>query len=227
MVLQLMLLSVLAGYNRLMSSSDENITLLLQDVQSNRDGAMDRLMEAVYSDLERVANRHMQEHFGHGLPGVTLEPAALVNESFLRLIKQRKKYDNRGQFFAIATKVMLRVLVDYQRRRSAAKRGGDHKRIALPLDGQPGSIVDIGDDSHIDVETLVKALERLETQDRRKADVVKLRVIWGLDMREIAESLEVSLATVERDWSFSKAWLAREAAVMDKDEEAENAQASD
>ena len=187
----------------------DDITRLLYAIDEGRPGAMDDLMEAVYVDLERVARRHMDRQFGRGLPGVTLEPAALVNESFLRLIKQRKKYGNRGQFFAIATKVMLRVLIDYQRQRRAVKRGGAHRRVTLSLEGPAGS----APDTMIGVETLLEGLDRLESLDQRKADVVKLRVIWGLEMREIAAALDVSLATVERDWSFAKAWLAREAAA--------------
>jgi RNA polymerase sigma factor (TIGR02999 family) len=183
---------------------------LLHAVDEGRAGAMDELMNAVYDDLKRVAERHMVEQFGRGLPGVTLEPAALVNESFLRLVQQRKSYENRGQFFAIATKVMLRVLVDYQRSRRAAKRGGGRKPITLSIGRQAAA----GDDdagASIDVELLAAALERLEGLDERKANVVRLRVIGGLEMREIADVIGVSVATVERDWSFSKAWLAREA----------------
>ena len=194
-----------------------DITRLLHDVDEGHTGAMDDLMQAVYADLERVAQRHMGQAFGPGLPGVTLEPAALVNESFMKLIKQRNRYDNRGQFFAIATKIMLRVLVDYQRRRNAAKRGGSVQRITLHLDGHPnvgGGSAFTGEP--IEVSCLVAALQRLESLDARKADVVKFRVVWGLEMREIAESLGVSLATVERDWSFSKAWLSREAVATQK-----------
>ncbi len=116
-----------------MTRPDQDITLLLQNVQAGHDGAMDNLMRSVYDDLQRVAERHLTLQFGRGLPGVTVEPAALVNESFLRIIKQRNAYDNRGQFFAIATRVMLRVLVDYQRRRATAKRGGLQQRITLSL----------------------------------------------------------------------------------------------
>ncbi|MHC4415657.1 MAG: ECF-type sigma factor [Planctomycetota bacterium] len=188
-----------------------DITRLLHEVDDGRRGAMDELMEAVYADLQRVAQRHMAERFGPGLAGVTLEPAALVNESFMKLIKQRKRYDNRAHFFAIATKVMLRVLLDYERRRGTAKRGGGRKRITLDLNGSAGSGRGPGLHTRIAVESLVESLERLEGLDPRKADVVKLRVVWGLEMAEIAESLGVSLATVERDWSFAKAWLAREA----------------
>ena len=192
-----------------MMNTSADITRLLHDMDDGRDGAMDELMNVVYGDLERVAARHMSERFSRNLAGVTLEPGELVNESFMRLIKQRKRFDNRGQFFAIATKIMLRVLVDYQRKRAAAKRGGDRKRITLFLDRQSP---DIGreDEPHIDVELLTDALEKLEGLDARKADVVKLRVVWGLEMKEIAASLDISIATVERDWSFSKAWLARE-----------------
>ncbi len=192
---------------------------MLKDVNDGRDGAMDELMKVVYDDLQKVAEGHMAKRFGRGLAGITMEPAALVNESFLDIIRQRKAYDNRGQFFAIATKIMLRVLVDYQRRRAAAKRGGDVQKVTLDLNrhaaSDDGRGRTEGGGSQIEVEALVEALERLETVDSRKADVVKLKVIWGLAMREIAGSLEISVATVERDWAFAKAWLAREAAMRD------------
>ncbi len=195
-----------------MTRNNQDITRLLKDVNEGRGGALDDLMRAVYDDLQHVAERHMTQRFGRDLPGVTMEPAALVNESFLKIIKQRNTYDNRGQFFAIATRIMLRVLVDYQRQRAAGKRGGDLKRFTLSLaEGPPANGDPTNDDALIEVDTLVDALGRLETLDARKADVVKMKVVWGLQMREIAHSLGVSLATVERDWAFSKAWLARDA----------------
>lgn len=197
-----------------MTRPDQDITRLLKNVQAGHDGAMDDLMRSVYDDLQRVAERHLTHQFGRGLPGVTMEPAALVNESFLRIIKQRNTYDNRGQFFAIATRVMLRVLVDYQRRRATAKRGGLQQRITLSLAELPRSVQSNGDadsGSLIDVDALVESLQRLEDLDARKADVVRMKVVWGLQMQEIAQSLGMSLATVERDWAFSKAWLARDA----------------
>jgi len=192
--------------------NNQDITRLLKDVHEGRGGALDDLMRAVYDDLQHVAERHMTQRFGRDLPGVTMEPAALVNESFLKIIKQRNTYDNRGQFFAIATRIMLRVLVDYQRRRAAGKRGGELKRVTLSLAESPQANGHAArDDAMIEVDTLVEALGRLEALDARKADVVKMKVVWGLQMGEIAHSLGVSLATVERDWSFSKAWLARDA----------------
>ncbi len=192
------------------TSEPPDITRLLQEARGDP-AAMDRLMRVVFEDLSRMAEAHLKRRFGPGLPGVTLEPAALVNETYLRLLRQRKTYDNRGQFFAIATRVMLRVLVDYQRSRSAARRGGDRNRLTLHLEGRPGP-ESSGEGPQIEVEALVEALARLEALDGRKADVVKMRVVWSMEMAEIAESLGVSLATVERDWSFAKAWLVRETA---------------
>ncbi len=193
-----------------------DITLLLQEAHGGREGALDELMDLVYADLERIALSHLSRKFGERAGTVTLEPAALVNESFLRLIKQRNAYDNRGQFFAIATRLMLRVLLDYQRQRLAARRGGNRRRIQLSLDGQPGPTNGLGTAKEIEIESLVKALSRLEALDARQAEVVKMRVIWGLEVNEIAEALGMSPSTVKRDWRFAKAWLMDEAEQMDR-----------
>jgi len=192
-----------------------DITLLLREMETGRKGALDRLMAAVYSDLTQRAEIHLRKQFGDRAEAITLEPAALVNESFMKLIRQRKAYDNRGQFFAIATRLMLRVLVDYRRKRNAAKRGGADTHITLVLDERqvaegPRRRLDL-----IEVEELTEALEKLESLDPRKAEVVKMRVVWGLDITAIADSLDVSRSTVERDWRFAKAWLADEIDQMD------------
>ena len=191
-----------------------DITLLLQEVNAGREGAMDDLMERVYADLERIALAHLSRQYGPRANTLTLEPAALVNESFMRLIRQRNAYDNRGQFFAIATKVMLRVLCDYQRGRLAARHGGEMQRVRLSLDGRPGRTAAPDSSAQIDIEPLVKALENLEDLDPRQAEIVKLRVVWGLEVREISDSLGISTATVKRDWRFARAWLMDEAARM-------------
>lgn len=192
-------------------SDDREITRLLAEADAGRDGAIDELMGVVYVDLERMARSHLHRQFGDRVDAITLEPAALVNEFFLKLIRQRSRYDNRGHFFAIATRIMLRVLIDYARQRDAAKRGGQACRITLALDEQPlpgagaqpaTELIEVGD--------LVGALERLEALDHRKADVVRLRVIWGLDIAETARALTLSKSTVDRDWRFAKAWLADE-----------------
>ena len=185
------------------------ITHLLREVEAGREGARDKLWAAVYADLERMAHSYLHRHFGDQAEAITLQPADLVNESLLKLIQQRTKYDNSGHFLAIASRVMLRVLIDYRRRRGAAKRGGGDAHITLVLDEQqvagresPPSVIEVG--------RLGTALETLESLSARKADVVKLRVIWGLDLDQVAESLGVSRSTVGRDWRFAKAWLAEE-----------------
>lgn len=198
------------------------ITKLLDDVNEGRDGALDELMKVVYEDLERVARSHLRKRFGARANSVTLEPAALVNESFMKLIRGRQTYDSRGHFFALATKVMLQVLLDYCRQRNAKKRGGDRTRITFSAavdraeaDAGGSAGPAFGSAINVGLEPLVEAMERLEQMDPRKADVVKLRVVWGLTNDEIAASLGVSRPTVERDWRFAKAWLAEEAGAVE------------
>lgn len=192
-------------------TSAGDITLLLQDLDRGGEGALDALMDAVYLDLERIALAHLSRQFGKSVRSVTIEPAGLVNELFLRMIKQRNAYDNRGQFFAIATKMMLRVLLDYKRKRLAVKRGGDQKRISFFLDGHAVPEPSRSTITEIEIESLSTALQELESIDSRQADVVKMRVVWGLNMEEIALALDMSASTVKRDWRFAKAWLTEEA----------------
>lgn len=192
------------------AQSSEDVTFLLQRLNAGARDGQDRLMEAVYDQLRAIAQRHMDRQFGPGQPGVTLQPTALVNETWMKLIKQRRKYDNRGQFFAIATKLMIRVLMDYHRRRKADKRGGGDIRVSLDVDRHQPEAPPTDDEPELP--DLMAALDRLATLDARKAEVVKLRVFWGLTIGEVAESLGVGRATVDRDWSFSRAWLKNEIA---------------
>ncbi len=194
-----------------------DITLMLREVEAGREGALDKLMAVVYDDLKRTAAAHLRRQFGDRAEVITLEPAALVNESYMLLIRQRKAYDNRGQFFAIATRMMLRVLTDYRRKHQAAKRGGAVTRIKLVLDERQ-----VADERHcrvdpIELEELAEALERLDSLDPAKAEVIKMRVVWGLRVPEIADSLGVSASTVERRWRFAKAWLADEFGLVDQE----------
>ena len=194
--------------------ASHDITLLLKRMDDGESGAADELMRIVYQDLERMAASHLRKHFGHRAGHITLEPAALVNESFLRLIKQRKSFDNRGQFFAIATKVMLRVLIDYRREKLTAKRGGAHTRLTLSVEQHEGSPLATAADQ-VDVEALAVAIEDLERLDARKADIVKMRVVWGMTVPEVALALDISPSSVDRDWRFAKAWIADEIGLAD------------
>jgi len=196
-----------------------DITLLLRQVDQGNAGALDDLMRVVYADLERMAESHLRRHFGRRAAQITLEPAALVNESFLRLIRQRKGFDNRGQFFAIATKVMLRVLIDYRREKAAAKRGrgksANAPTVSLPMIADEQATPGNGD--AVDVEALAAAFDKLDCLDRRKADIVKMRVVWGMTVNEVAESLGVSPSSVDRDWRFAKAWIADEVGLIPRE----------
>jgi len=196
------------------------ITTLLNDVNAGRAGAMDELMSVVHADLERVAHRQLHDRFGAGMQRLTMEPAALVNESFMRLLQQRQGYENRGQFFAVATRVMLRVLLDYCRQRRALKRGGGSgaERLTITFDDGLAATDPTRTTGEVDLEALSEALTSLEELDARKADVVRMRVVWGMSHEAIAEALGVSVPTVERDWRFARAWLADAVAAQFKAE---------
>ena len=152
-----------------------------------------------------MAERRLVHEFGRNLPGVTIQPTVLVDDTFMRLIRQRQKYDSSGHFFAIASQEMRRVLLDYCRRRKADKRGGSAVRVTFDPDRHSPS-----GDSDVDLEAFDAALERLGQLAPRKADVVKYRLFWGLSIDETCEALKVGHATVERDWAFARAWLAKE-----------------
>ncbi len=202
-------------------ASTEEITLLLRRLDEGQPGAMDELMRVVYDDLERMAASYLRKHFGDRVGQLTLEPAALVNESFLRLIKQRKRFDNRGQFFAIATKLMLRVLVDYRRQKMAAKRGGGAPgrgpRFTLSIGGRAAAHPAArGPAELVENETLGAALDHLDQLDHRKAEIVKMRVVWGMTVPEVAEAMDISPSSVDRDWRFAKVWIANEVGLTER-----------
>jgi RNA polymerase sigma factor (TIGR02999 family) len=183
------------------------ITRLLNEAHEGRKGALDEVMELVYADLNRLAEKRLHQQFGPDLAGITLEPAALVHETYLKLIKQRKRYDSRGHFFAIATRVMQRILLDYHRKKSRQRRGGDQIRVSLS-----GVARRAGEEPSAEIPAFVEALDKLGNLDQRTGDVTKLRLIWGLTVPEIAEAIELSVATVEREWRFARKWLAAELA---------------
>lgn len=174
------------------------ITELLIGWNRGDEGALDRLMPLVYEELRNVARRHLavegREH--------TLQSAALVNETYLRLVDQRHvQWRNRMHFFAISARMMRRILVDHARHRQADKRGGPMPTLALDAS------MAVKEDQDLDILALDEALERLSALDLQQARVIELRFFGGLTIQEIAESLDISTATVTRDWVTAKAWL--------------------
>jgi RNA polymerase sigma factor (TIGR02999 family) len=180
-------------------SKEIPVTDLLHRAAAGDARANERVVEWAYGELERLARMRLRAAAA-GSP-LTLEPAALVNETFLRLLQHEERFENRRHLLGFASTVMLRVLVDYQRRRGALKRGGADLRVTLGDVEGPGS-------GGVEVLDLQRALERLQRLDARKAEIAKLRLLWGYEMSEIADLVEVSLATVERDWRFCRTWLA-------------------
>jgi RNA polymerase sigma-70 factor, ECF subfamily len=189
-------------------SGDERLRALLADVNAAKPGADDALAEAVDAELRAMARRHLARDFGANLAGVTIQPTVLANDTLMKLIRQRQSFDNAGHLFAIASRLMMRVLLDYHRERKAAKRGGAAGKVMLDthLHDRP----DEAKDSGVDVEVVNEAIEKLARLDERKAEVVKYRILWDFTISETAEALGVGDATVERDWAFARAWLARE-----------------
>jgi RNA polymerase sigma factor (TIGR02999 family) len=162
-----------------------------------------------------MARRHLNREGAGDLAGLTIQPTILASDTLMKLIRQRQQYDNTGHFFAIASRLMMRVLLDYHRARKAAKRGGgavhvslDAKRHDQPDDAPAPPLSPASGD--VDVEALDGALERLAKLDARKADVVRYRVLWGLTVPQTSDALGIAVATVERDWAFAKTWLAKE-----------------
>ena len=164
--------------------------------------ACDRLMPLVYDELRRLAGRHMRRE----RPGHTLQATALVNEVYLRLFDmQRVHVQNRAHFFALAARMMRRLLVDSARARGNAKRGGRVHKVSLD---EAASVA--VDDVRLDFVALDGALLKLGAIHPRKVAVVELRYFGGLTLDETAEALRLSADTVKRDWRFAKAWLERE-----------------
>lgn len=164
----------------------------------SRTPELDRHFDALYAELRAAAARHMRsEREGH-----TLRPTALVNEAYLRLSAHRGGWETHEQFLAAAAGAMRRILVDHARRRDAARRGDGARPVTLSVDSGP-----VSPPLEIDVLALNQALIDFAREDERSARVVELRFFGGLTTDEAARVLEVSPASVKRDWAFAKAWL--------------------
>ncbi len=174
------------------------ITQLLHACTGGEQGAIDRLYPAVYAELRRIAHRHVRrERNGH-----TLHTTALVHECYLRLVDgTQATWQDRAHFLAVASKVMRHILIDYARRRTAQKRGGERRRVTLDnevlaVEAQAGELI-----------SLDEALSALAQRHVRMAEVVECRFFGGMTVKETAAALDVSLRTVERDWTRAKAHL--------------------
>jgi len=181
--------------------SSENVSQLLVKWGQGDSAALEKLMPLVYSELRRLAGNYLRrERQGH-----TLQPTALVNEAYLKLIDQKNaRWQNRAQFYGVAAQLMRRILVDHARRRQAAKRGGsDQQRLSITSAGQ------LTEKPDVDLLALHEALEELKSFDSQQERIVELRFFGGLSIEETAEVVGIGHATVERDWKMARAWLRR------------------
>jgi RNA polymerase sigma factor (TIGR02999 family) len=181
--------------------SSPNVTQLLVAWSKGDQQAFDALMPEVRKELHRLAAHYMAEE----PPGHDLQPTALINEAYLRLVDWKNiKWADRVHFFAMAANMMRRVLVDYARSRDRLKRGGEAIQVSFT------EAANVPVPQSAEVLALDKALRELEKIDPRKSQIVEMRFFGGLSQEETAAALNVSVATVRRDWSLARAWLARE-----------------
>lgn len=181
--------------------SSNEVTRLLSDWSHGDQAALDQLMPVVYQELRKLAGSYLRNE----RPGHTLQPTALINEAYLRLIGQHlPEWKNRKHFYGVAAQLMRQILVDHARSHQATKRGSDAEKISLDeaivfSPQQAGELVALDD-----------ALNALAQFDERKSRVIELRYFGGLKSEEIGELLDISLATVGREMRLAQAWLQRE-----------------
>lgn len=179
------------------ASDRGDVTVLLDGLRGGDEGTLGRLIELIYPELRKLAGRH----FRNERPGHLLQPTALVSEAYLRLVGHRQhRWQNRSHFFAAASHVMRRILVDHARARTAQKRTAP---LSMPEDRLQAAIEG-------DVDELIAldaALDELERLSSRQARIVQLRYFGGLSVLEAAEVLGVTPRTVDRDWAAARAWL--------------------
>ncbi|MEJ5367071.1 MAG: sigma-70 family RNA polymerase sigma factor [Bryobacteraceae bacterium] len=179
---------------------EQDVTQLLRQWNAGDRQALERLVEIVYPELRRIAQRYLSNE----APGQTLQSTALVHEAYLRLVrKQDIHWTDRSHFFAVAARIIRGILVDHRRARIAEKRGGGAERID-PADAPAPS----GQDP-VDLLDLDAALHELEALDPQQARIIEMRYFAGLSIEETAHVLNVSPATVKRDWLVAKTWIRR------------------
>jgi RNA polymerase sigma factor (TIGR02999 family) len=182
-----------------MNEPQKDVTVLLNAVSAGDENAPEKLLEAVYDDLRRLAAKYMRNERGDH----TLQATALVHEAYIRLVDWKNvSWQNRAHFFAVAAQVMRKILVDNARAKNAGKRGG--QKISLD------EAVSFAEEKELNLIALDEALSNLEKLDERQARIVELRFFGGLSIEETAYVLDVSATTVKREWTFAKAWFQRE-----------------
>lgn len=178
-----------------------DVTRILQNWRDGDQSALDQLLPMVYQELRRLADQFLRRE----APGHTLQATALVHEAYLRLIDQNQSnWQNRAHFFGVAANLMRQILIQHARAKHADKREGDRRKIYIDDAGA------IGQDRPLDLIALDDALQTLAQVSPRQNQIVELRYFGGLSIEETAEVMDLSPATIKREWSMAKAWLLRE-----------------
>jgi RNA polymerase sigma factor (TIGR02999 family) len=185
-----------------MSPERQDVTRLLHQWRGGNPEALDQLVPIVYDELRRLAGRCLQSE----RPGHTLRATALVHEAYMRLMDADIGWQDRAHFYAVAARIVRRILVEYARAHCRQKRGGGEEKI--PLD----DVVIVGPQAASTVLELDEALQRLAALDERKSEIIQLLFFGGLTYEETAAALDISPATVHRELKLAKAWLHRELA---------------
>jgi RNA polymerase sigma factor (TIGR02999 family) len=188
------------GHETVAPLRDTPVTQLLMEWRGGREGALEELTPLVHAELHRIARAYMRrENAGH-----TLQPTAVVNEAYIKLVDAEVNWKDRVHFRAVAAQTMRRILVDHARSKHREKRGGAATLVTLneEIDSPAGSAIDVAE--------LDLALRKLLEIDERKGRIIELHYFGGLTYDELAEALDVSAATVDRDLRLAKAWLHRE-----------------
>lgn len=181
--------------------NNSNITQLLNQIPKGNEFALEKTLKLVYDELKIISSKYLRDEYRNH----TLQTTELVHEAYIKLIgDQNLTWENRAHFFGIAAKSIRQILVDYARKRKAVKRGSGQTLLSLD---KAEFIVSESDEQIINLD---QALKKLEEHDKRAFEIVELRFFSGLSIDETAELLNISPATVKRDWNYAKAWLYRE-----------------
>jgi len=184
-----------AGYGK-----GETITSLLRGWQNGDQDAQEKVIRIVYDELRRIAGNFLRNERNNN----TLQPTALVNEAFIRLVDQKNiEYEDRNHFMGIAARLMRQILIEYLRKKKALKRGGPERNLFLD------EVQELEDKKPLDLIKLDEALQELENIDPNKCRIVELRFFTGLTLEETAKVMKISHARVKREWTMAKAWLYR------------------
>ncbi len=176
-----------------------DVTRILSQIESGDPSAAAGLLPLVYEELRKLAAARLAQE----RPGQTLQATALVHDAYIRLVDVAKAqhWNSRGHFFGAAAEAMRRILVEQARKKSGPEAGGRHRRIELP------DVAAEVDETDVDLVGLSESLDKLQAQDSRAAELVKLRFFAGLTRVQAAEALGISVATADNDWAYAKGWL--------------------